>query len=79
MSTRTIEHPHLGETAAHAEVALQSSRLAQHEPTIPLHLRRSPRSTLSSKYLLFAAFELVLRGSNKAIIGQPSQQYTYSN
>lgn len=70
ISTRTIEHPHLGETAARAEVALQSSRLAQHESTNSLHLRRSLRSTLNSKYLPFAAFELVLRGSDKEIIDQ---------
>lgn len=72
MSTRPTEHPLHGETAAHAEVAFQSSRLTQHESTTSLqhHHRRGLRSTLSRKDLAFAAFWLVLRGSDKAIIGQ---------
>ncbi|KAI4208148.1 MAG: hypothetical protein LQ349_009771 [Xanthoria aureola] len=72
MSTRPTEHPVHGETATHAEVAFQSSRLAQHESTTSLHHhRRSLRSTFTRKDLAFAAFWLVLRGSDKAIIGQP--------
>ncbi|KAI4107631.1 MAG: hypothetical protein LQ339_002537 [Xanthoria mediterranea] len=75
MSARPTEHPVHGETAAHAEVAFQSSRLAQHESTTSLHHhhdhRRSLRSTFTRKDVAFAAFWLVLRGSDKAIIGQP--------
>ncbi|KAI4225936.1 MAG: hypothetical protein L6R36_003556 [Xanthoria steineri] len=74
MSTRPTEHPVHGETAVHAEVAFQSFRLAQHETTTSLHHhyhRRSLRSTFNRKDVAFAAFWLVLRGSDKAIIGQP--------
>ncbi|KAI4278602.1 MAG: hypothetical protein LQ337_000934 [Flavoplaca oasis] len=68
ISTRTVEHPYLGESAAQAEVAIKSARL---ESRNSLHLRRTIQSTFfSSKNLPFAALGLVLRGSNQAIIGQ---------
>ncbi|KAL9022066.1 MAG: hypothetical protein Q9180_008577 [Flavoplaca navasiana] len=67
VSTRTAGRPYLGESAAHAEVAVQSARFGSGNP---LHLGQSIRCTFSSKNLPYAAFELVLQGSNQAIIGQ---------
>ncbi|KAL8997978.1 MAG: hypothetical protein Q9169_002900 [Polycauliona sp. 2 TL-2023] len=67
ISTRRHEHPDLGKSAAHAPLALANARL---EAGKSLRFRRSLGSTLETQSLPFAAVGLVLRGFNRAIIGQ---------
>ncbi|KAL8694820.1 MAG: hypothetical protein Q9218_000579 [Villophora microphyllina] len=69
-TTRDIEHPRFCKTAAQAQVVLQSARILPKETQKRLHVPRILKVAASSKPPPFAAFELVLRGSRAAIIGQ---------
>ncbi|KAI4205747.1 MAG: hypothetical protein LQ350_000244 [Teloschistes chrysophthalmus] len=66
---RDVKKPVFCQTAARAQVALQSARLLTQEQW-RLHVPRRLRAAASAKPPPFAAFELVLRGSRAGIIGQ---------
>ncbi|KAL8935282.1 MAG: hypothetical protein Q9216_005501 [Gyalolechia sp. 2 TL-2023] len=71
LTTRSVEHPELVTTAAHAEVALRSARLSRHGAQKSLLGSRRLRYAVSSKSPPLAAFQLYLQGSRQGVIGQP--------